>query len=289
MKKDGVVRWIEFTSTIIDFEGESAGMGTAFDITERKIAEKLLVEEKQLFDTTLRSIREGIVTIDFTGRIALINPIASEILHTGNDDIIGRNYKSILNFIDTNGKKIKFDLKNFPEETDDPVTDQRAYFEPDKKTQLSISYGIAPIIDPNGDISGWVFAIRDITDILHLEDELLKSQKLDSIGMLAGGIAHDFNNILTAILGNISLAKIYAGEDSKVYNQVDIAEKAAFRARDLTQQLLTFSKGGMPVKQTTDLKELILESAKFTSRGANPNVSFTLTGIYLLLLSIPDR
>jgi CheY-like chemotaxis protein len=89
------------------------------------------------------------------------------------------------------------------------------------------------------------------------------------VGILAGGIAHDFNNILTAILGNVSLAKMYAGDDEKLASRLHKAEMAALRARDLTQQLLTFSKGETLVKRLASVKELIQESVDFSLRGAN--------------------
>jgi PAS domain S-box-containing protein len=100
------------------------------------------------------------------------------------------------------------------------------------------------------------------------EDELIKATKLESLGVLAGGIAHDFNNILTAILGNISLAKASATADATLTTRLTETENATLRARDLTQQLLTFSKGGTPVKKTAAAGELIRETAGFVLRGS---------------------
>lgn len=103
-----------------------------------------------------------------------------------------------------------------------------------------------------------------------MEEELRKIQKLESVGILAGGIAHDFNNLLTAILGNISMAKLFARTDpGKVLERLTDAENASLRARDLTQQLLTFAKGGAPVKSTADLGEIIHDSTSFMLSGSN--------------------
>ncbi|MBZ0155573.1 MAG: response regulator [Alphaproteobacteria bacterium] len=113
-----------------------------------------------------------------------------------------------------------------------------------------------------------LIGIVDITDRKKLERELLKIQKLESLGLLAGGIAHDFNNLLTAIVGNISLGKMNVLPGDKVYRWLDEAEKASLRAKGLTQQLLTFSKGGAPVKKVLALGELVRESAGFTVRGS---------------------
>jgi two-component system, cell cycle sensor histidine kinase and response regulator CckA len=98
---------------------------------------------------------------------------------------------------------------------------------------------------------------------------LLRTQKIKSVGVLAGGIAHDFNNLLTGILGNISLAKLFAGRDEHVIKFLTEAEKACLRATTLTQQLLTFAKGGAPVRQTVSITELLRESTLFALRGAN--------------------
>lgn len=108
------------------------------------------------------------------------------------------------------------------------------------------------------------------------EEELLKSRRLESIGILAGGIAHDFNNLLTAILGNISLAKVFVDRGEKVFTRLDEAEKASLRAKDLTQQLLTFSKGGAPIKRTASITELLIDSASFALSGSNVKCEFSL-------------
>jgi len=110
---------------------------------------------------------------------------------------------------------------------------------------------------------------RDITEQRHIENELLKIEKLQSLGVLAGGIAHDFNNFLTGIIGNLSLAKLELQPGSPVLRSLNEMEKAAIRAQDLTQQLLTFSKGGEPVKHTANLGELVREAAQFSLRGSN--------------------
>ena len=106
------------------------------------------------------------------------------------------------------------------------------------------------------------------------EEEVLKIQKLESLGILAGGIAHDFNNILTAILGNISLTRFKVKNDDELKLLLDEAEKACWRARELTEQLLTFAKGGVPVKRVQDVKEIIKSTAKFSLRGSNVTARF---------------
>jgi signal transduction histidine kinase/ActR/RegA family two-component response regulator len=109
-----------------------------------------------------------------------------------------------------------------------------------------------------------------------IEQEALKAQKLESLGVLAGGIAHDFNNLLTGIMGNISLAKMHVQKDNKASARLEEAERASERARDLTQQLLTFSKGGAPVKKTASIAQLVKDSASFATHGSNVRCEFSL-------------
>jgi signal transduction histidine kinase len=110
-----------------------------------------------------------------------------------------------------------------------------------------------------------------------MEEELLKAQKIESIGILAGGIAHDFNNLLTVILGNISLAHMDINPDAKTYKMLADAEEASLRAKDLANQLITFSRGGMPVKDKVSPDKLIKDSADSTLRGSKVTCELSIT------------
>ena len=127
-----------------------------------------------------------------------------------------------------------------------------------------------------GERQAEVVLANDVTDRIRMEEERLRAQKLESLGILAGGIAHDFNNLLTSILGNISLARLDTQDDGPAHKRLDEAEKASLRARDLTQQLLTFSKGGEPVKKSVRIGDLVRESAGFALRGSRTRCEFTL-------------
>ena len=123
---------------------------------------------------------------------------------------------------------------------------------------------------PYRSVTGEVLAVlvsRDITRRKQVEDELLKSNKLESLGILAGGIAHDFNNILGILWSNISLAKLLARDRAIVVEHLAEAERVLTRARDMTKQLLTFARGGEPVKRTASLADLVRELPGFLSAG----------------------
>ncbi len=125
-------------------------------------------------------------------------------------------------------------------------------------------------------IRGILGNLRDVTDRKRLEDERLKTSKLESLGILAGGIAHDFNNILTAILGNISIARTLAPDDGPIAKRLAEAEKASLRARDLTQQLLTFAKGGAPIMKPASIAEIVRDSAEFALRGSTTQYEISI-------------
>ncbi|MDD2338197.1 MAG: PAS domain S-box protein, partial [Geobacteraceae bacterium] len=108
---------------------------------------------------------------------------------------------------------------------------------------------------------------QDVTKQEMLQEQLLKNQKLESLGVLAGGIAHDFNNLLTGIMGNISFARMFLDNSHKACKPLGAAEKASERAAELAQQLLTFAKGGSPIKKRTSLRPLVEECLSLILRG----------------------
>ncbi len=143
---------------------------------------------------------------------------------------------------------------------------------------------ISPVKNRAGKITNFIGVKLDETERVNLEndrrkleEEILKNQKLESVGVLAGGIAHDFNNILTAILGNTNLAMIMSKENSDVYKKLVSVENATLKAKDLTQQLLTFSKGGKPIKKTVDLKVFLKEVSTFSLMGSNIKCEFYIS------------
>lgn len=125
-----------------------------------------------------------------------------------------------------------------------------------------------------GHLYGFWWLKKDISEKKRTEEEIIKAQKIESLGILAGGIAHDFNNLLTGILGNVTLAQKFLDEDHKVFKRLAAAAHASIRAQDLTRQLLTFSQGGAPVKKISSISELLRDSVIFALRGSNVNSEF---------------
>ncbi len=134
-----------------------------------------------------------------------------------------------------------------------------------------------PARDDEGQIEYIIVTSVDITERKRMEQELLKIQKLESVGNLAGGIAHDFNNLLTAIIGNISLVKMTGQLGEKSLGQLTSAENAGSQAQKLTQRLLTFATGGKPVKKALSPEKLLRETVDFSLSGSKVTADFEIS------------
>jgi len=131
------------------------------------------------------------------------------------------------------------------------------------------------VLDKDGHVVKWIGTTADVTERLRLENELQRMDKLESLGVLAGGIAHDFNNMMTGIIGNINLARIDDDPDHS-RELLKEAEREVLQARGLTQQLLTFAKGGAPIRSVQDLAHILREAVSFALRGSDVSASFDL-------------
>jgi signal transduction histidine kinase/pSer/pThr/pTyr-binding forkhead associated (FHA) protein/ActR/RegA family two-component response regulator len=158
-----------------------------------------------------------------------------------------------------------------------PVIDQEMTWLEGKETpSIHLRFSLFPLPRRLTGKAFAVFVLTDATPHKELDEELLTTQKLESIAVLTHGIAHDFNNILTSVLGNLSLLRYLKADPDKVEELLGEAEKAALRAKDLTRQLLTFSGGGVPVKTALHVPKFLRESAEFALREFNCSCEFQI-------------
>jgi len=239
--------------------------------------EHILKEREEWLSVTLNGIGDGVLATDSLGKIFLINPVAERILGISKSRAIGEPIEKV--FICRDGDEAAPDENPILSVIREGITSHSAFetflFRPDREA-VPIEYRITRIESARGLVMGAVMIFKDISETRKIQSELLKVQKLESIGRLAGGIAHEFNNVLTAVLGNVSLAKMYTEGSGEIYECLSEAEKASLRARDLAQKLMIFSKGGSPVKETASIAELIEESAKFTLEGSSVKCDFNM-------------
>lgn len=245
------------------------------DITETKHSRDALIEEKSRLAVTLKSIADGVIAIDQEGNVILINSVAQELIGMDETEVIGKRLSNLLDMSEVTGTvKCSDPLKTIIEESKSSKA-ERNYHLFSKSSGLKIvTCSGAPIRDADDNSIGAVLVFHDITERTKLEEELQRAQKLESVGLLAGGIAHDFNNILAAVLGNMSLAKNYINKKTKAFRYVERAESAISRATYLTNQLLTFSKGGSPIKKVASIKDLLMETVNFLLVGSRVEVKF---------------
>ncbi|OPY34165.1 MAG: sensory histidine kinase AtoS [Methanomassiliicoccales archaeon PtaU1.Bin124] len=132
------------------------------------------------------------------------------------------------------------------------------------------------IYDSNGTLAEIQGVGRDITDRKRMEEEMVRSERLESLGILAGGMAHEFNNTLTKVLGNVTLAKNMVTPDDPLHKRLEVTERSIYDAKRLTDNILTFSDGGEPIKQPVDLAETIRDAAGTATAGSNVRIEMSL-------------
>jgi len=234
----------------------------------RTMSENMAQESQRLL-ITLHSIADAVVVTDMDGTVILINEAAENLTGYARDDATGRLIYDIFVLLD---QKTRMPVGNPVKEaliTLRPTTIPDGVVLVAKNgREVAIADSAAPIRNDDGRLIGAVLVFRDITDKKHMEEEALKSLKLESLGVLAGGIAHDFNNILTGVLTNVSFAKEATDRKSSHYQLLVDAEYAVLRAKDLTHQLLTFAKGGAPVKKIASIAGILSDTANFILTGS---------------------
>ncbi len=247
------------------------------DLTDLKRAEAELAAEKERLAVTLRAMAEGVVTTDIDGRVQFLNPAAAALTQWDAEAAVGRPVDEVCPLRAAEGEEpvaVPVDrvLRG------DTVAELPAHTVVAGRTgaRRLVEGCCAPIHAADSAVVGTVLVFRDVTERERLEQELVRASKLESVGLLAGGIAHDFNNILTAVMGNLALGLLDVEAESDLGRALRDAERAALRARDLTQQLLTFARGGEPIRTAVRLPEIVAEMTRFALHGAKVKAEFDL-------------
>jgi two-component system cell cycle sensor histidine kinase/response regulator CckA len=264
--RDGTVRWLnDHTSIARDPDGSVTHLrGIVVDITPRMEAVQAVRESEEKLETFFELNPDPIViSSQADGTIMDVNGSFTRATGYSKDEVIGRSV-------------FELGIWVHPEERDEYV---QALSDHGRVNGLVQQFRIKDGSARTGSVSGALIriedqpcilgTIRDITEQLRLENEVAKMERIQSLGVLAGGIAHDFNNFLTGIIGNLELARMEIPDGHPVVQSLNEMRRAAIRAKELTQQLLTFSKGGDPVRKVTDIAGLVREATGFALRGSN--------------------
>ncbi|MHA1601915.1 MAG: PAS domain S-box protein [Promethearchaeota archaeon] len=268
------------------------------DITEMKKIQWKLKKNQQIMKKTLDNLGEGVITVNSQGIIKATNLTAEILTGWPKQEVIDKTIENILNIDEfetgTHIQSITNDLLKPIQEKETPtksitksfkIAFSKPFTKPFKKIFLlysrtnkkyTISLSIIPLRENEKDVQGFVMVFQDITKIKQYEDEFMKAQKMDSLGIMAGGIAHDFNNFLAAILGSISLLELgiqkMNDEDRELIQDI---KNASVQAQNLTRQLLQFSKDEKPLKKIMAISEIVRKTANFAVRGMNTKCRFS--------------
>lgn len=270
----GNIFWRDVNLMTIPLDGMHRIVAIAQDITERKHAEEALRESEELYRLLTELSPSSVTVTDTSGIIRMVNPKALELFrHAQASEAIGRPL---------------FEWVSAESEATAAAAFQELFLK-GSVTGLELRCLRRDGTEFMGEISGSVLndsqgqsklviiVTSDITERKQAEEVRLKLQKLEAVGTLAGVIAHDFNNLLQGVFGYISMARLKMDDKEKAQAMLDQAEKALSMSVNLTTQLLTFAKGGKPVRKNIVLKPIIENAAKFALSGSKCSCRMTLS------------
>ncbi|BBB32892.1 two-component system sensor kinase and response regulator [Thermotomaculum hydrothermale] len=269
--KNGQTITVEISLSKLEMEGEIYFLTVIRDITGKKKLQEEIRREKKLFELTVKSISDGIISLDKNGKVIFANPSAKKFSKT--EEIIGKYFCDVYNL---KPEETKTNLKEKIKKTlakGVPYKSERDYFRVNDQNKF-LSITINPIKQEN-EIIGAVVVIKDITDRIKYQKEMARFSKLEAINLLAGGIAHDFNNLLGAMYGYIDLA-FNTTREEKTKKYLAKTLKTFERAKSLATRLLTLSKEQQPVKKVQDITSSVVDTIALVTSGTAINISYDI-------------
>jgi PAS domain S-box-containing protein len=239
---------------------------------ESKDLEKKLMWSDEQYRSLVEGSHDLIFQCDHQGRFTFVNKAWEKTLGFSVNEIL-RHRISDLQTPDVAQKDVRAFAKKL---INGPITGYETTLVSRNGKAIHLSFNIVSLRSPEGSLLGFQGTAFEISERKKMEEESLRVQKLESIGTLAGGIAHDFNNLLQAILGNIQLAKRSLKPEDRLYSWLTSAEQAGDQAKDLSYRLLTFAKGGDPLKKATSIAKILRETVQLALSGSNISVEFLL-------------
>jgi PAS domain S-box-containing protein len=276
IRPDGTLRWIFTKGTVVrDDDGRIVGLhGIIQDITESKQAEEKIKASEKRYRSLIVATTQVVWTTNAIGEVIDDIPSWRELTGQSEQEIKGWGWMNALHPEDRDHTAIAW--RNALQTRSLCEAEYRVRQHDGEYRHFTLRS--VPVLEDDGTIHEWVGTITDITEKQKTEASLYNIQKLEAIGALAGGIAHDFNNLLSGIFGYINLACKYAADNklTKIEQYMSKALDVFERAKALTHQLLTFAKGGEPVKKTFLLSELLKNTTAFALTGSNVNAVFDI-------------
>ena len=269
-RKNGENIPLEISLTAVPVDGEILLHVVWWDISKRKQAAAALVESKNRFRDMTDMLPEAIFETNIEMKITYANRRAYDLFNFTNKDFMLGVYIHDM-VVPEERKKARDNIARRIQGGELGLVEYCG-LKKDGSTFPMLVH-MAPIKNEEETV-GFRGVLVDITEQKQAEEEILNLRKLESVGVLAGGIAHDFNNLLAGLFGNVEMAKRFLSAEDKAYKYLESAGMSMERATSLTQQLLTFAKGGDPIKETLSLESVIIETATFSLRGSNVKLQF---------------
>lgn len=264
VRKDGSIVPVFISAAPVAIGGKKLILGLFRDITWQKRSEAALTESKRFSESIIASMQDGFSVFDPQMKFLDGNPAFYTMTGYTREELAGLAPPYPYWPVKETGEigLAFYDLEKGVRR------DYEFNFVKKDGTVFPVLLSPSQLTGKNGKVVNYFAIVKDITIRKKMESELMKAQKLDSLGKLGGGLAHDFNNILTGILSNISLA-IYYGQGEQPLKRLEAAEKAAMRAKELMRQFLTFARGNSSAKKTIDLRPFLAEWPGLALAGSN--------------------
>lgn len=256
--KDGSDKWVDISVTYINVQSNPALLGSALDITERKLAEEEIKESELRFRTIFDFFPYAISLSEIeTGRFISVNNQFCRLTKYRNEEIIGKSSAELGMYPDDfRNQYLVSKLKEVGF-----VNNLEIDFRAGDGSVFNGSLFSKVIRIKNTEML--ISVIKDITDLKTLQRQLQQTQKMEAIGALAGGIAHDFNNILVPIIAYAEMTMLSVDKSSRQHDYINNILTASYRARDLVQQILSFSRYKEMVLEPMMIQPVIKETVRF--------------------------
>lgn len=246
-------------------------------IAQKIKASEELVLEKERLEITLADITEGVIAIDAERKIMLMNKAAENVTECKFEDLNGADFELIFLAMDFVKKEKLINILEKTMKTGEITkVSEKMTLETSSGSKKVIEISIAAMHGNNSKIIGAIIVLHDVTEKIKIDEEMQKISKFETVSTVVGSIAHDFNNYLTGIVGNLSFARMLIGETGKPAEILMRAEEVAYQAKDLTSQLLTFSKDMKPAKKHLKIDSLIKQHTDFVTRGSKVECKYSI-------------
>ncbi len=287
--KNGGTVWVELTAIANrDENGHVVGiLVSTHDITKRKRAQEDLKQSEQRYRMIIENMHEVIWTNDLNFRYTYASPSCARVTGYTPEEIISMPIDQIItpeSLVLAQTALTEEMMREFSSEPADLYRSRTMELEFYHKNGGTVWMDVTTTFtrDESGKPVGLLSASRDITERKkaqeaknNLEEQLIQAQKMETVGRLAGGVAHDFNNMLSVILGYVDLAKLRLARQHPVLKDIAEIEKAAIRSRDITTQLLAFSRKQIIEPIVIDLNELVSHTQKALMRLIGEDIDLT--------------